>query len=1073
MRNGSLYMENTKVLDNISVAGTGAFNHTGGELTIVDSEIKGNNAIENGSAISSNGSAILSLERVIISGNETTKSGTIAKSAGSLFVNDCTISDNVTAGTGGGMFISGTSFPEISVTNCTIEGNTSDSGGGVIITIRDPNTVFNFDRVTIKGNTAVKRGGGLYVSGGDMAYQFKNLLITDNKVTAGSGGAIDCATTTSTFINLLAYNNEVSASAGGIFGTTASITLVNASLINNKTTKAGDSGGIRISATGNLLIKNSIIAGNTSNGAEFNMYPVINASTTTHAGSFYNSLLGGVTADKLNAISSITDGKNLEGTGVDINNIFIDPDDENYKLLPWSNNPVINKGSNDVLLDELSKDLAGQSRFVGIIDLGAYEAQEIESPFEGTLNDDDEIEFTYSGSPIDLSLKQTIGSAANYSWVEKDNTGNTGSGLPTDAGVYTVNASITAGNYAGKSTSATVRVNKAPLVINFEEIPALNTGSSPYNLVATTIPLTSGNIQFDITEGSSVTLSTDVITPQLAGTTVIKASLIDETNYEYSPVSSSVFVQDADEQDATIQGILVNGTEAVLADGVYAVTIPFAATAEIEVIPNSTKAILEAGSDRGERPVTLGAENTFGGKVLAFSGSNYTEYILKVTVENNDASLSNVTVNSVPALETGGSYKVTIPYNDNAELLITPLDGNATVKGGTTRQLTNLLPGTNQRSISVTSQDKTETVTYPLEIYMQSNNAYLDVVNVDGVNATEAVTGSGIAYTITVAYTEKVTITATALHAAAVVTGQTGEKTVQEGSNNQFAIAVTAEDGTVMNYVLTVTVQEKERSNDSSISGIEVNGTTAVWDGTDYTAEVTTVNVNIEVKVNEVNATVSGAGQKSVPNGTTQIFTITVTAEDGTVNTFTLKVTNMRSSGGTDPETPTPSDYVTLTIQSDLPEGITIDPVPGSIQVRQGGNQTLTVTASNDYDGMYLFLGVDDEWILLEEGTLRSTVYTHELINIQKNMTIRIHVSETPDPNPTGNTAIDSNNRIWTAPGVVYIRTDKLDTVFIYSLQGKLVAEQRLPAGETAIPLPEGLYVVVMKNRAEKIIVRE
>lgn len=970
------------------------------------------------------------------------------------------ITENKISTNGAGIILSKS---DILLQDIVIDGNEAGTyAGGLYLNGSSP----VLKRITISNNKAATEGGGLHTYGSTASPQLYNVTVKGNIAGGTMGGGILFNGGPVTAVNLLVCDNILTGTNGegaAIFARVpGTITITNATIVNNSTNSAKTGG---ITSDNEMVFRNSIIWGN-----------IKNAGTTKEQSNIHQNNLS---FPKLNCLIeglNLTGSNNgLDGTStgfITSDKIFADYRNGDYQLSTLRTNPVINKGDNSFVPASNTKDVAGQSRFIGTVDFGAYESQIVDDPFEGgVLNSDNEREFAYSGSPVELTVKSNFG-VTTYSWINKDNVLETGNGLPQNTGVYSVTASHATGEF-----STVVRINRARLTIRFEEMPLMETTDGEHQLVATTTPQTTGNIEYVITEGSSVSLANGKVTPLATGTTVITASLIDDSNYSYEPVSRSVFVQDDEELDSTVLGVRVNGIDATFAGGEYSVTIPFAATATIEVIPNSSKATFDENSERGQKPITFGGENTFSGKVLAYSGSASTEYILKVTVENNDASLSILKVNGLPALEAGGSYKVTIPYSDNIELVAIPTDGNAIVSGGVTQQLANLVPGANQHAVSVTSQDKTVSTIYPVEIYLQSNNAYLDVVTVDGVNATETVTETGgiveVAYALTVAYTEKVNIQATALHTAAVVTGKTGEQNIQEGEN-QLAIAVTAEDGTIMNYVLNVTVQEKDRSNDASIADIKVNGTLAVWDGTEYNVNVTSSSVNIEVATNDANAIVSGAGQKLVSNGMTQTFTITVTAEDGTVNSYKLKVTNTRSSGGTDPdpEDPAPIQPV-VTIIGQLPEGVTIEPGLGSHTVREGQSLTLTINLGDEYDGMYVFLQIDEEYIPLEP-VLRSSVYTYTIENIRENMTIGIHLSETPDPNPddpTGNLKAETDINIRTTNGQLHIQTGKIGTFKVISINGRIAANGKLSAGETTIYLPQGVYVVVVDDRTTQKIV--
>jgi len=64
------------------------------------------------------------------------------------------------------------------------------------------------------------------------------------------------------------------------------------------------------------------------------------------------------------------------------------------------------------------------------------------------------------------------------------------------------------------------------------------------------------------------------------------------------------------------------------------------------------------------------------------------------------------------------------------------------------------------------------------------------------------------------------------------------------------------------------------------------------------------------------------------------------------------------------------------------------------------------------------------------------------------------------------------NESIWTSGGNLYVRTAKACTVSVYTLPGQLIRQQTVGTGETAIPLPQGIYFVKTGGITRKIFVR-
>jgi hypothetical protein len=62
--------------------------------------------------------------------------------------------------------------------------------------------------------------------------------------------------------------------------------------------------------------------------------------------------------------------------------------------------------------------------------------------------------------------------------------------------------------------------------------------------------------------------------------------------------------------------------------------------------------------------------------------------------------------------------------------------------------------------------------------------------------------------------------------------------------------------------------------------------------------------------------------------------------------------------------------------------------------------------------------------------------------------------------------------RIWSYGGTLHVRTAQPAVLHVYTLTGALHAQQTLPAGETVLPLPPGMYVVRIGNMVRKAVIR-
>jgi len=78
-----------------------------------------------------------------------------------------------------------------------------------------------------------------------------------------------------------------------------------------------------------------------------------------------------------------------------------------------------------------------------------------------------------------------------------------------------------------------------------------------------------------------------------------------------------------------------------------------------------------------------------------------------------------------------------------------------------------------------------------------------------------------------------------------------------------------------------------------------------------------------------------------------------------------------------------------------------------------------------------------------------------------------------PNPDPNSNAEIESGSHIWAEGGYACIYAETAHRVRIVTFNGRIVADQKLPAGESRIQLPDGYYIVTLSDgTTQKIAIR-
>lgn len=276
-------------LETVLESGGGIRFNSPGTLTIQDSIVTGNQAL-NGGGIASDFDGTIEVIDSDVSYNESFfRGGGISNEAGDVVITRSNLTGNVSFGSGAGIF----SYAEgdITVTDSTINNNTvTEAGyiGGGIYSLEGDVTISGS---TISGNLSAGDAGGLYslfgtvdisdstfelnianYSGGAIFKTSGSLTITDSAILSNAavfddGGGIVNLLDSINIIRSTIQDNIAGAGGGGLVNSTGVVTIDSSTFALNSAT--GNGGGI-LSANGPVTLTNSTVsvndAGNSGGG---------------------------------------------------------------------------------------------------------------------------------------------------------------------------------------------------------------------------------------------------------------------------------------------------------------------------------------------------------------------------------------------------------------------------------------------------------------------------------------------------------------------------------------------------------------------------------------------------------------------------------------------------------------------------------------------------------------------------------------------------------------------------------------------------------------------------------------
>jgi hypothetical protein len=498
-------------------------------------------------------------------------------------------------------------------------------------------------------------------------------------------------------------------------------------------------------------------------------------------------------------------------------------------------------------------------------------------------------------------------------------------------GPNTMTVTVTAGN--GTSTATyTVTLNVAENDDTSLGVFAID-GNDVVSGATIDLPFGTAEVEYvaeasDIDAAVVVDLVEELVTgPNTLTVTVTAANGTSTATYT---VTLNVLEND----DATLGVFAINGADVESGE---TVNLPFGTT-EVEYVAEASDPDAGVVVDVVE-DLVVGA-NTLTVTVTAANGTTTATYTVILSVQaNDDVTLGVFSVNGDDVVD-GGSVNLANGVT-SVTVVAEPSDTAATavVTGAT-----GLITGTNTLTVVVTAANGTTTATYTVSLVVAnldgqfSNDTSLSTFKIDGKNVVDG--GSlnvGLGRS-----SVTVEVVPTNAYATAIAAGNTN---LVLGSNT-VTVTVTADDGTIKVYTVTVVVAAP--SSVKTVASVTVNGT-------DFTtgfnaAEALelpfgTTQVTVSVVPTSNLATVAITNNTGLTTGANNV-NVTVTAEDGTTANYTVKLNVLAANANTALSALTVNGTSLLTASSlDLPFGTTAVSVEATTEA---ATSTLTVTGNSN-----------------------------------------------------------------------------------------------------------------------------
>ena len=360
---GGIYLENSNVTfkelfctNNESRSKGGCIYSNNSSVDILNSLIENNSnnyyndeAYTGGGAVAIWGSNAdtLRIINTIIENNNSIVGGGIWVRGSFVFLENSTVSNNISSLNGGGLYGYYDNNTNINILNSTFENNFANYGGGIYINNYD--IVINNESIFVN-NSASNTGGGVFLYNSQV--EIYNSSILNNQAPNGAGFFISSSYNPIIKSTLISGNSAMISGGGLYIDNSGTPILFNNTITDNNAAILGS--GLFCSAT-NPVVQNSIFWGNLSaDGAQVNLQDGSEIFVT------FTDMAGGVSG--IVGFDDIIYQDNINQ-----NPQFTDSENQDYTLLV--NSPCIDAGNPN----------APQDPDGTIVDMGAFYFDQIES----------------------------------------------------------------------------------------------------------------------------------------------------------------------------------------------------------------------------------------------------------------------------------------------------------------------------------------------------------------------------------------------------------------------------------------------------------------------------------------------------------------------------------------------------------------------------------------------------------------------------------------------------------------------------------------------------------------------